>query len=80
MPKNKRDSDRHFEVSDEELSQTSGGGFVDFLRSCGRAWSKASESGGMRGEQIGNAISAGLTMAELPTKYNNYNNPKDDKK
>ena len=80
MPKNKKDSDRHFEVSDEELSQTSGGGFGDFLSSCGRAWSKASGSGGMRAEAIGNVGQAILTMAGQPTKFNNYNEPKDDKK
>ena len=45
----------------------------------GKAWSKASESGGFRGAQIGNLIEAGLTMVKAPTKYNNYNNPKDDK-
>ena len=80
MSKNKKDSARHPEVSDQELSQTSGGGIGDFLSSCGKAWSKASESGGMRGEQIGNLFSAGLTAVGAPTKYNNYNNPKDDKK
>ena len=80
MPKNKRDSDRHFEVSDEELSQTSGGGFTDFLRSCGRAWSKASGSGGMKSEAIGNIGQAAFTMFGAPSKYNNFNEPKDDKK
>ena len=80
MSKNKKDSDRHFEVSDEELSQTSGGGFADFISSCGRAWSKASGSGGMRAEAIGNLGQAGLTILGAPTKYNNYNEPKDAKK
>ena len=80
MPKNKKDSARHFEVSDEELSQTSGGGLGDFFNGCLKAWSKAGESGGMRGQQIGNLVSAGLTAVGAPTKYNNYNNPTDDKK
>ena len=78
MSKNKKDSARHSEVSDQELSETSGGGFFS---ECGKAWSKASESGGFRGAQIGNLIEAGLTAVGAPTKYNNYNNPtKDDKK
>ena len=77
MSKNKKDSARHSEVSDQELRETSGGGFFGDL---GKIWSKASESGGMRGEQIGNLFSAGLTAVGAPTKYNNYNNPKDNKK
>ena len=77
MSKNKKDSARHSEVSDQELSETSGGGFFGDL---GKIWSKSSESGGFRGAQIGNLIEAGLTMVKAPTKYNNYNNPKDDKK
>ena len=77
MSKNKKDSARHSEVSDQELSETSGGGFMsDF----GKAWSKASESGGMRAEAIGNIGQAILTMAGAPTKFNNYNEPKDNKK
>ena len=77
MSKNKKDSARHSEVSDQELRETSGGGIFGDL---GKIWSKASESGGMRGERIGNLFSADLTAVGAHTKHNNYNNPKDDKK